>query len=103
MFCSSQPLGRVRGSRSRARRTVSAYAANSWPSRMGTASCMCVRPDLSTPSKACAALRERLGQLVEHAAAARATRSSVATRIAVGNVSLVDWAMFTWSLGLTTE
>ena len=36
-------------------------------------------------------------------AAARAIRSSVATRIAVGKTSLVDWAMLTWSLGLTTE
>jgi len=30
-------------------------------------------------------------------------RSSVAIRIEVGKTSLVDWAMLTWSLGLTTE
>ena len=46
-----EPVGRGRD-RAVARRMVSAYAANSWPRRMGTASCMCVRPDFSTPSKA---------------------------------------------------
>ena len=35
---------------SRAFRTATAYAANSCPSRIGTASCICVRPAFTTPS-----------------------------------------------------
>ncbi len=47
-------------------------------------------------------LRERVGQLGDRRRAPRRVRSRVATRIAVGKVSLVDCAMLTWSLGLTT-
>jgi hypothetical protein len=81
-------------------RIASACAANSWPSVTGTASCRCVRPLLITSPNS----RPLAASASTRAATAASTCSCSVrqqTPMAVGKVSLVDWLMFTWSLGLT--
>ena len=72
-----------------------AYAVNSWPSRIGIASCRCVRPAFTMWSNslpfAASASRSASNALRERRRAARDTTS----RMFVGIVSFVLCAMFT--------
>ena len=50
-----------------ARSSEPAYAVNSWPSRIGIASCRCVRPAFTMWSNSLSLLRERVAQRLERA------------------------------------
>ena len=66
---------------------------------MGVASCRWVRPVLTTPSFSAS---RRLNVAISASISGKRLSSIAVTAamcIAVGNVSLDDWDMFTWSLG----
>ena len=77
-----------------------AYAVNSWPSRIGIASCRCVRPAFTTSSNsrpfAANASRRFSNAFVNPASCERH-----ANLMLVGIVSFVDCAILTWSFGCT--
>ena len=74
--------------------TVWPYAANSWPRRMGVASCRWVRPDLMTSSNSVPLARNAVAS-TSRAASVEGSVASIARRIAVGMTSLVLCAMLT--------
>ena len=76
---------------------------NSWPRRIGVASCRWVRPILMTSSNSwafCASGALRAAPRPGMQVVARSP-AAAATWMAVGMTSLDDWPMLTWSLGWT--
>ena len=100
MFCSARPSAACRirslraADRQRVRGELLAEADGHRVLEVGAAR-------LEDAVEATARSANASASIIERASSSR-MRSSVATRMAVGKVSLVDWAMFTWSLGLTT-
>ena len=80
--------------RSRLRSTVCPNAVNSWPRRIGVASCRCVRPDFTILSNALPFARNARASRVSDSVSA-ASCDSAPSRMAVGITSLVDCAMLT--------
>ncbi len=102
------PIGRFSARRTIARSArVTAYAAcaanpeNSWPRRIGVASIRCVRPIFTTLSHWRALARRVFSSFLSGGSSSRRMATAAATCMAVGNVSLDDWPMLTWSLGCT--
>ena len=75
-----------------------AYAANSPPRVTGRASIRCVLP-IFLHGANCSAFLESEPMSASIACTAWTRFARMATCIAVGNVSLLDWDMFTWSFG----
>ena len=102
------PIGRFSASRTIARphrmidsSTWAAKPENSWPTRMGVASCRCVRPVLTISSHR-AAFRERpLWSFSSAGTSCVRIATAPATCMAVGKVSLLLCPWLTWSLGCT--
>ena len=67
----------------------------------GVASIRWVRPDLTTPANSSALAASASPRIVRAGVRSSTTASVIATCMAVGNVSLLDWLALTWSLGCT--
>ena len=76
-----------------------AYPDHSWPTVSGTASSRWVRPILTTSRHSSAFAAMARCSAVTLGSTSSWMARTAATCIAVGNVSLEDCAMFTWSLG----
>ena len=86
---------RPRCTRRRPRSIEPAYAVNSWPRRIGIASCRCVRPAFTMSSNSRALRGERIAQRLERRRRTPSSCDRHASRMFVGIVSLVLCAMFT--------
>src|SRR5215472_7667716 len=77
------------------------YPDHSSPKVSGVASCMCVRPILTTLCHSFALASMASASAVTAGVNRSFTFTAAAMFMAVGKESFEDWDMFTWSLGCT--
>mmetsp|Transcript_6371 Transcript_6371/g.8764 ORF Transcript_6371/g.8764 Transcript_6371/m.8764 type:complete len:221 (-) Transcript_6371:408-1070(-) len=100
-IASSHKRGRHDSTRLIALATCWAYPPNSCPRVSGVASCQCVRPHFIMSLNSLALASKALWRRFRPGSSTLWTWVTAAMCMAVGKVSLLDWPMFTWSLGWT--
>ena len=80
---------------------IEAYPENSWPNLIGVASWRCVRPTLIIAWNSFDFFNKAFSSISRAGIKLSSAEIALPTKIAVGNVSFVDWDIFTWSFGCT--